>query len=278
MPHEPPAGVRRTAASSGTGHETLFDWRRRNRSLRLPIYLLISIVILSLFFYLFQVTYPTPERTLPRTQEITLLTPSDPAARGLLTRITDRTIALALPLAPMQDAFDWSDISVRLQPSFQQHRFRAGSIVEVTNQTELPELLSPGSLRRPSVTLPATPTPLQPDGRREVIWRPHPVGGLAGWQVVEAPSIQPPQRLLLDLPALEFTAGVDADGRVRFLMPLGQGDAELEQQVWRHSHLIRLAAPAPPESENGGENESPPSATKSNDLIWGILRWQTTDL
>lgn len=276
--HDP--AIEAGAKDAGRGaSKTLFDWHRRNRSLRLPIYLLVSIALLSLFFYLFQVSYPTPERTLPRSQEITLLSPTDPLARGLLDSINDRAVALALPLAPAQEAFDWSGISVRLRPSFDDHRFRPAGIVEMADQAALPDLLAPGSLRRPAVNLPELPPAPQPGGLGVVVWQLQTAGGLAGWEVLEAPALQPPRTLLLELPAIEFTAAVDREGRVRHLMPLGQGDPELQQQVWRHSHDIRLAPPDHLKNEvptaNAAHEAGEPE--RARDLIWGILRWQPAD-
>lgn len=258
--------------SSGQAKEptTLFDWRRkRNRSLRLPFYLLVSIASLSLFFYLFQITYPVPQRTLPRTQEITLLTPSDPSAGALLKSITDRAIALALPLAPTQDGFDWNEIGVRLQPSFETHRFRPEAIAEVPDQTDLPELLAPGSLRQPKPDLPELPAAVPPDGLEEAVWTMHTGPGLEDWAVVEAPPLKPSRDLLTTLPALEFTAAVDRDGRVRHLMPLGQGDPDLERQVSNQSQMIRLNGPRADPADDI-END----ASGRENLTWGILRWQ----
>jgi len=171
------------------GRATLFDWqRRRHRSLRLPIYLLVSLSLLSIFFYLFQVTYPTPERTLPRGQEITLLTPTDPAARAILRRISDHTVAWALPLAPTHDAVDWGEIAPRLEPSFASHQFHPLDLPEVGDQTGLPDLLPAGSLLRPVADLPDLPPPPQPDGRDQPAWRPSPAGGLEGRRRAAAAS------------------------------------------------------------------------------------------
>lgn len=262
-----PGGADEPPWHPGSGEGTVFDWhRRRHRSLRLPIYLLVSVSLLSIFFYLFQITYPTPERTLPRGQEITLLTPTDPAARGILRRIGDLTVASALPLAPTQDAVDWGEIAPRLEPSFASHEFHPLDLPEVGDQTGLPELLPAGSLRPPAADLPELPPPLQPDGRVLPDWRPVAAGGLADWTVVEAPPLSPEVRGTADPLPIEFTAAADAYGRIRFLMPLGQDDRRLHEQIWRHASQIRLAPPA-------GEGGATAAAGLESPLIWGILRW-----
>lgn len=251
------------------GQSTLFDWRRRrHRSLRLPIYLLVSVALLSIFFYLFQVTYPTPERTLPRGQEITLLTPTDPAARGILRRITDRTVASALPLAPSPDAIDWGEIAPRLEPSFASHGFHPLDLPELGDQAGLPDLLPAGSLGRPAASLPDLPAVPQPDGLRVPAWRPWAAGGLDGWTVVEAPALQPDGRRAAGLLPIEFSAAVDQHGRVRFLMPLGQGERDLHEQIWQGAGLIRLLPPTGSRDTGSVTGEGVELS-----LTWGILRW-----
>jgi len=102
---------------------SLFQWTRKQRTwVYLAGFLFFSAVIHGAGFYLFQVVYPSPVRVQPEQGRIAVLNPSEPAVRGLLQRLEDRTAFLRPPSEDADVRLQLNDTRIPFSPSFRDDR------------------------------------------------------------------------------------------------------------------------------------------------------------
>ncbi|MEM7144789.1 MAG: hypothetical protein AAF591_06615 [Verrucomicrobiota bacterium] len=100
-----------------------FDWsRHRVTHWRLGVFILLSLGIHGIAFYLFQVVYPQPERFSPVPARVTMLMSDDPAVRGVLRGVEDRVIYFDAGTRETALGGSLEGLSLKYEPSYLGYR------------------------------------------------------------------------------------------------------------------------------------------------------------
>ena len=249
---------------------------------RLGFWMFVVFVGLVAFFYLFQVVYPQTQRFTPVPQQIIALNPADPSAVALLSRVQDRDYLL-LPSDNYNPASGPSlqESAPVFHPSFEGHQLKVQDLPYKAFTVPPARLLNVDKPVLPPLDLsdlkgePRAPAP----GKTKE--RPSPaqaklvvnfVGDLAKRELVAQPDLS---EVPLAYPeSCRFQMGVDAAGRVEFILPVNTSEKPEVTPQMAGQLLDRLQALRfqPQTAASGGKSNAGPT--------WGtaILFWAEPDV
>ena len=218
----------------------LFNWpapERRRRAL--IIFVVASVLVHALCFYIFQIVYPPTVALLPSPARVSVISPDDPESLALLRWVEAEDPALA---STTQRPADYRPLTLpRLEhvPSYAQHQPALKTLPETPPDLSIPSAAAIGSVphsrRAPPLPLISRKTSaLFSDGAREL-----------------GPPVFPEFKFHLaraDAAAnARFRVAVDAAGAIRFCFVAdASGDPQLDEQARQFLLLCRF----PPRAEN----------------------------
>lgn len=223
------------AAWKGAGFT--FNWPDYRRvSFSLAGFLLLSILIHGLAFYVFQIVYPPTASIAPPPAQVSILTPDTPQNRELLDWIDAYDPAL---LAQPQEAAPPGLLQLPYVPSFAGRHAEPIVPAPAHPRAEFPAALSPGALIESA--LPGENHRVQPVAPQPTATR---FSGVLGdrarvseppWKLKPAPAAQ----LLVQA---RFLLGVNADGAVDYIfVQESSGDDAMDRHAASHLQAIRFA-------------------------------------
>lgn len=266
---------------SNTTHAPLtFQWDEPVRQgRRLGFWVFMVIVGLTVFFYLFQVVYPQTQRFTPVPQQVIVLNPADPAAMALLSRVQDRDYLLLPSDSDASAGPSLQEHAPVFHPSFEGHQLRALDLPYKAFTVPPARLLNVDKTVLPPLDLSELKSP--PKEKRDGTVSAPPSGTKAKLSVsflgdlANRPLVKQPDLSLLSLEYPEscrYQLGVDAEGRVEFILPISASEKpdlspKANAQVLDQLQVLQfqpLAATAPADKKPGS-----PSPT------WGtaVLHW-----
>jgi hypothetical protein len=238
-------------APSAMANDLVFRWERPGRGKwTLSGFLLGSLFLHALGFYLFQIVYPPAVALLPPPGRVSLISPDTDEGRQLLRWLEAEDPALASTTQPAPDAKALILPTIQHAPSY------------LGRQPVLKDLPPPPpALRIPSARPPA---PVEkPSAPVQIITKP--VSTMIRFSP-ELDSLIPPQTPELKFSAssreapdaARFLVGVNEKGEVRYcFLQSSSGDAGLDEQARKYLALTRFPA----------IRNSPPSTVAP--LTWG---------
>ena len=231
----------------------LFHWERpRGRQFAMAGFLLLSLALHALGFYLFQVVYPPPIALLPPPAQVMVIAPTSPEARTYLNWLNAEDPALASQTERPTDA----------------RAFQLPRLAHIPSYVAVKPQLKALPTERPILSPPAA-FPPQPVKTNEA--------------VPDSPPLKAPTTLVFSDPRLvfsgtppkfkfqastpeppenaRFSVAINASGMVRYVLPEhSSGDAALDEQARRYLLLCRFQRS---------------TATSPNDeLTWAIAAFE----
>jgi hypothetical protein len=241
---------------SATANDLVFRWERPGRGKwTLSGFLLGSLFLHALGFYVFQIVYPPAVALLPPPGRVSLISPDTDEGRQLLRWLEAEDPALASTTQPAPDAKALVLPTIQHAPSY------------LGRQPALKDLPpQPSALRIPSAHPPA---PVEkPSAPVQFVMKPVPTVIRFSPELDSSIPPQPPELKFSassrEAPeATRFLIGVNEKGEVRYCFLQGSsGDAALDEQARKYLALTRFPA-----------IRNSPATTAS--LTWGIatLEW-----
>jgi hypothetical protein len=252
-----------------TEPQLTFDWSKpRRQSAGLLLWLILTGIGLAGFFFLFRVVYQTPRHFIPATSQITLLSPTDPAARALLQRVADRDFFVFSNNKKSDDDPSLDDRAPVFHPSFEKHELRLQDLPQRDSKpppvrlldVTVPTLPPPDlhDLHAPPAAVTALPLPPPSAPFTPAL---HLSGALAERKIVSMPDFS--SLSALDCTAWRFQLGVDVDGRVTFALPLATAEKAADS-----SEALRLLSEVRFAPEDQNNHARPP--------MWGVATFEWT--
>lgn len=239
----------------------IFDWRKPKGQLgRLFLWIAVTAVALTVFFFLFRVVYPQTQRFVPVTQQIVVLNSSDPATLASINHVTDRDFMVLPSRDSRSGTVNLEERTPVFHPLYEKHELKLQDVPQ-RNSTV------------PPVRLLDVTAPILPDLDLSELQRHHPVkiattatkldlqvsGDLAARKIIFRPEFPTP---VISTPeAWLFVIGVNATGRVIFALPSGNPEKNADA-----NRLLALLQ----------QIKFEPNAAQSKDTpSWGIafLNW-----
>ncbi len=217
----------------------LFHWERpRRRRAAIAGFLLASLGLHALCFYLFQVIYPPTIALLPPPARVSLIAPTSAPARSFLDWLDAEDPALASQTQRPPRAREYQLPKLAHIPSY---RAVAPQLKPMPPQPVAPVqslALPPGPVPLPDVAPPA-PAALTPSRIT--------FSGTLRERPVTLPAL-PFQASVRDAPqSARFRVAVDGSGVIRYcLLEQSSGDSALDEQARRALALARFAPAASP--------------------------------
>ena len=228
----------------------LFHWERpRRRKLAIAGFMVASLALHALCFYIFQVVYPPAISLLPPPARVSVIAPTSAEARTFLSWLAAEDPALASQTQRPADAPAFRLPKLAHVPSY------------VTVPPKLKELPPVPAERFEPSAMPPAPVPVE-----TAIEPPAPLGAPTTITFSEALRDRPVSRpglkfrpSLRDAPQnARFRVAVDAAGIVRYgLLEQSSGDAALDDQARHYLALCRFGPGTWPH-------------TAGNELTWAI--------
>jgi hypothetical protein len=236
-----------------------FDWKRSaSRPFWLMFFLVISVAGHVVCFSLFRVVYPPQKRELIQSLEVTVLDPSDPLTRDVLSRIDDRAVVLDARSALDLPGLSMAESEVRFQPFFQNYRPQLRELPPFGSGGSAP-LLPPGSVVLPPIagataaTPPAITAPLALQPIVEFRWQDE------AREIVEPFDWSPvtPVQRPAEIDQTVLYIGIDRFGHVLHALPERGAGVEMDAAVLRALRAMRFAA----------------KDAEAIDWAWATVRW-----
>lgn len=243
----------------------IFDWRKPKGQLgRLLLWIMVTLLALSVFFFLFRVVYPQTQRFIPVVQQIVILNPSDPTSRASLNHVEDRDF-MVLPSGDQQKGgTNLDDHAPVFHPLYEKHELKLLDVPQ-RNSTVAP-------LRLLDVTVPILPrldlselhrqSPPEKSAAAAPVLELYISGALDTRKLTFRPEF--PAAGISDPEAWHFKIGVNSSGRVIFALPTG--NPEKNDEAARLLGLLQ-------------QLRFEPDASQSADTpVWGLatMNWAIT--
>jgi hypothetical protein len=216
----------------------LFDWptpERRRRAL--VLFLIGSLLLHALCFYIFQIVYPPAVALLPAPARISIISPNDPESLALLRWVEAEDPALATTTQRPADSRHFALPQLEHVPSYAQHQPALRTLAETPPDLSIPTSAAIGSMprSRPSVRVPVgsrKTTAMFSEKTRELG---APVFPEFTFHLSRA-----------DAPAnARFRVAIDAAGAVHFcFLSASSGDAQVDEEARHFLLLSRFPARA----------------------------------
>ena len=244
----------------------LFRWERpRGRKVAIAGFLLASVGLHALCFYIFQVVYPSAISLLPPPAQVSVIAPTSPEARTFLNWLEAEDPAIASRTQRSADARAFQLPKLAHIPSYLAVAPRLKELPARAISHPAPSAMPPAPVPVPSAVNPGPP--LQSPS---VLTFCGPLSDL--------PVAHPDLKFRAssrDIPeSARFRVAVDSLGVIRYsFVEQSSGDAALDEQAQRYLALCRFPigqSPAPPDQliwaiatlEFGPDLEMPPSAAE----------------
>ncbi len=243
----------------------IFDWRKpRGQIGRLLLWIIVTVLALTVFFFLFRVVYPQTQRFIPVAQQIVILNPSDPASQASINHVADRDF-MVIPSGDQQkSALNLDDRAPVFHPLYEKHELKIQDVPQRNSAVAplrlldvtapiLPRLDLSELNRLPSAEKSSAAAPLL-----EVSV----TGALASRKLTFCPEF--PVAVISDPEAWRFKIGVNSGGRVIFALPTGNPEKNSES-----ARLIGLLQQL---------RFEPDASQSANTPAWGLatLNWAVT--
>jgi hypothetical protein len=233
--------------ASSASSPLLFSWsppRRRRRLL--VLFLIASVGLHALCFYIFQVVYPPTVALTPAPARLSVISPDDPESLALLRWMEAEDPALASTTQRPPDYRAFALPRLEHVPSYQNHRPQLRTLPQTPTDLSIPSSAAIGRMPRPQTA----PLPLITRKTSAIF------------------SDLPPQSSAPILPAFIFHLGrpdapanarfrvaIDRDGAVQYCFLIdSSGDNALDEQARQFLLLCRFS----------------PRTDGSDNLIWSV--------
>lgn len=236
-----------------------FDWKlRASRPFWLMFFVVISVAGHVLCFSLFRVVYPPQKRELIQSLEVTVLDPTDPLTRDVLSRIDDRAVVLDARSALDLPGLSMAESEVRFQPFFQNYRPQLRELPPFGSGRAAP-LLPPGSVVLPPIAGAAVAAPPAVNAMPEL----QPTVGFR-WQDEAREIVQafewapePPVQRPAEIDQTVIYIGIDRFGHVLHALPERGAGVEMDAAVLSALRAMRFTA----------------KDAEAIDWAWATVRW-----
>jgi hypothetical protein len=250
---------------SASADDLIFGWERPGRGKwTIAGFLLVSLALHALGFYLFQIVYPPAVALLPPPGRVSLIAPNSDEGRLLLRWLDAEDPALASTTQAPADGKPLVMPTIQHAPSY------------LTRQPALKELPpAPAEVRIPSARPPAPVE--QPKKQIEAITKIMPSAIRFSPEFDTLGSAQMPELKFIasghESPqAAQFRIGVNGNGEVRHcFLQNSSGDAALDEQARKFLALTRFSILHSPAS-------SAEAATAARSSILAALTWGTATI
>lgn len=176
---------------------------------------------LAAFFYLFQVVYPQSQRFTPVPQQVVMLNPAEPAARGLMNKVQDRDFLIVPATTAAASGVTLEARVPVFHPSFEGHKLDLKDLPHKAFSVPPARLLEMDAPVLPPLDLSEIKSVPSVPGM-PVMGAPRLVmklsGELAGHAMAGVPDFS--ALTLSDPGSCRFQLGVNAEGRVEFVLPI----------------------------------------------------------
>jgi len=240
----------RLASERDLGLVFVWDEPRRQR-LAITGFVVASVVLHGLCFYLFQIIYPPAVALLPPPGRVTVIAPNTEEGRVLLRWLEAEDPALASTTQPPADGKSLAMPTIQHAPSYLMRQPALREIPPLPPDPAVPSAQPPAPVAPPRgpVRMEAriAPTVVRLSPELETL------GALGGPEMKFTASVhESPQ-------AAQFRVAVDEAGAVRYcFIEKSSGDAALDEQARKYLALCRLSAIRNPQSAIG------------HGFVWGI--------
>jgi hypothetical protein len=221
----------------------IFDWDNpRRRKMAITGFLIASVVLHALCFYIFQIIYPPAVALLPPPGRVNLIAPNSDEGRVLLRWLEAEDPALASTTQPPADGKSLVMPTIQHAPSYLSRQPALRDVPPLTSDLGVPSAQPPAPVERPPAqiqTMPKiSPTTVRFSPEIETL------GAVQGPEMkFAASSREAPQ-------AAQFRVAVNENGEVRHcFLENSSGDAALDEQARKYLALSRFPAIRNPKSE-----------------------------
>jgi hypothetical protein len=246
--------MRTSVASDG---DFVFTWdQRRSQGAAIAAFLLASLLLHALCFYLFQIIYPPAIALLPPPGRVTVISRNNPAGRVLMNWLEAEDPALASTTLTATSG-TLSLPTVQHAPSYLGHQPTLKEIPQIDLDPGIPSAHPPGAVERVRTPQPLStsisPTTVRFSPELEMM------NGATGTEVKFEASVR-------ELPQVaRFRIAASTRDGVRYcFLETSSGDPALDEQA--RSYLMLLRPP---------NTDIPLSVTKEAEFIWGTatIEW-----
>lgn len=212
-----------------------FAWKIRDRSmLHLAAAFILLAGLMTVFFLVFRITYPSMQRASATPRHIMVLDPADPAARIIIHRAQDKSFALF----PTEDGLlSSSPPFPAFQPSFNGAKMRLLPMPEAPVAARMPRIFTPATPVLPAVPPRAT----LPSGQPPAVM----LRAIPGAEIAKRAQGQMslPALPVADPHSIQFRVAIGAAGQVLVALPLHPvDDPALMRQLQAAVAALRFTA------------------------------------
>lgn len=213
----------------------LFNWNpSRRRKIALATFLVASLALHALGFYIFQIIYPPTVSLLPPPGHVSVIAPTSEEGRVMLRWIEAEDPALALTTQRPAEAKAFAPPKVPHVPSYLTHEPQLRKPPPYVPDLRAPDALPPGPVIRPRPQLPAASAPVTKTSVQ--------FADAANLGALQVPEIKF-TRSSNDAPqAAEFRVAIGPARDVRYcFLQTSSGDPALDEQAQQYLALCRFA-------------------------------------
>ena len=134
--------------NASAGAPLVFSWdppRKRRRAL--IVFLILSVALHALCFYIFQIVYPPTVALMPPPARVTLISPDDPESLALLRWVEAEDPALTTTTQRLPEAKSLVLPPIRRRPSYASHQPKLKTPPPLTPDLSLPSSAATGPVR-----------------------------------------------------------------------------------------------------------------------------------
>jgi hypothetical protein len=222
--------------ASSTLAPLVFSWappRKRRRAL--IVFLILSLLLHALCFYIFQIVYPPTVALMPPPARVTLISPDDPESLALLRWVEAEDPALTTTTQRLPETKSLVLPPVPHRPSYTSHQPKLITLPPLTPDLSIPSSAAIGPVRLPRMKAKASPPGLTRKTTANFADLP-PALGEPVFADFKFRLTRP------DAPAnARFRVAIDEHGAIRFCFLIeSSGDPALDEQVRNFLQLCRL--------------------------------------
>jgi hypothetical protein len=225
----------------------VFSWAPPRKRLRaLVVFLILSLLLHALCFYIFQIVYPPTVALMPPPARVTLISPDDPESLALLRWVEAEDPALTTTTQRLPETKSLVLPSVQHRPSYANHQPKLKTLPPLLPDLSIPSSAAIGPVRLPRMKANASAPGLERKTTANFADLPAALG--------EPVFADFKFRLTRpDAPAnARFRVAVDEQGAIRFCFLIeSSGDPALDAQARNFLQLCRLKTKEDSPATNG---------------------------
>ena len=238
----------------------VFSWdppRKRRRAL--IVFLILSVALHALCFYIFQIVYPPTIALMPPPARVTLISPDDPESLALLRWVEAEDPALTTTTQRLPEAKSLVLPPIQHRPSYASHQPKLKTPPPLTPDLSIPSSAATGPIRLPRVKANAN----APGLARKT------TANFADLPVTLGDPVFADFKFRLtrpDAPAnARFRVAIDEHGAIRFCFLIeSSGDPALDEQARNFLQLCRLKT-----KENSSVTNGSALFWTTATILWG---------